>query len=129
MDNEDEFGFIKANDAYHHVAEVIENYYNTTREVMPWKEAAQMVEDYYEAEAEKYLAIPKLEQRLKERYAPAKTEPEARQAQEEETKVSSDTPTKTLTNTQAQRAPGDKFKLSSREQSINEIASRYKFFK
>jgi hypothetical protein len=124
VDNEDEFGFIKANDAYHHVAEVIENYYNTTQEVMPWKEAAQMVEDYYEAEAEKYLAIPKLEQKLKERYAPAKTEPVAGQAQEE-AQASEKRPSKTLTNTQVQRAPGDKPKKLSKQQSLDLLVNKY----
>jgi len=124
VDNEDEFGFIKANDAYHHVAEVIENYYNTTREVMPWKEAAQMVEDYYEAEAEKFLKVPKLEQRLKSRFAPAQTEPVAGQA-EEEAQASEKRPPKTLTNTQVQRAPGDKPAKLSKQQSIDLLVNKY----
>ena len=83
-----------------------------------------MVEDYYEAEAEKYLAVPKLEQRLKERYAPAKTEPVAGQA-EEEAQASEKTPPKTLTNTQVQRAPGDKPKKLSKQQSIDLLVNKY----
>ena len=106
MDNEDEFGFIKANDAYHHVAEVIENYYNTTKEVMPWKEAAQMVEDYYEAEAEKYLAIPKLEQRLKSVTLQRRQSPWLGKQKRKQWLLK--TAVKTLTNSQAQRAPGNK---------------------
>lgn len=74
VDNTNEFDFVKANNAYHVVAEVMQEHYNSTQDVMSYDDAAKMVEDYYEAEAEKYLAVPKLEQRLKERYAPAKTE-------------------------------------------------------
>ena len=82
VENTSEFDFVKANNAYHVVAEVMQEHYNSTQEVMSYDDATKMVEDYYEAEAEKYLAVPKLEQRLKERFAPAKTEPEAGQAEE-----------------------------------------------
>ena len=124
VDNTSEFDFVKANNAYHVVAEVMQEHYNSTQEVMSYDDATKMVEDYYEAEAEKYLAVPKLEQRLKERYAPAKTEPEAGQAQEE-AKASEKTPPKTLTNTQVQRAPGDKPKKLSRQQSIDLLVNKY----
>ena len=124
VENTSEFDFVKANNAYHVVAEVMQEHYNSTQEVMSYDDAAKMVEDYYEAEAEKYLAVPKLEQRLKERFAPAKTEPEAGQAQEE-VKASEKTPPKTLTNTQVQRAPGDKPKKLSRQQSIDVLVNKY----
>tara|TARA_R100000406_G_scaffold41169_1_gene27507 strand:- start:11277 stop:12233 length:957 start_codon:yes stop_codon:yes gene_type:complete len=124
VENTSEFDFVKANNAYHVVAEVMQEHYNSTQEVMSYDDAAKMVEDYYEAEAEKYLAVPKLEQRLKERFAPAKTEPEAGQA-EEEAKASEKTPPKTLTNTQVQRAPGDKPKKLSRQQSIDLLVNKY----
>jgi hypothetical protein len=124
VDNTSEFDFVKANNAYHVVAEVMQEHYNSTQEVMSYDDAAKMVEDYYEAEAEKYLAVPKLEQRLKERYAPAKTEPVAGQA-EEEAQASEKRPPKTLTNTQVQRASGDKPKKLSRQQSIDLLASKY----
>ena len=124
VDNTNEFDFVKANNAYHVVAEVMQEHYNSTQDVMSYDDAAKMVEDYYEAEAEKYLAVPKLEQRLKERYAPAKTEPVAGQA-EEEAKASDKKPPKTLTNTQVQRAPGDKPKKLSRQQSIDLLVNKY----
>lgn len=124
VNNTSEFDFVKANNAYHVVAEVMQEHYNSTQEVMSYDDATKMVEDYYEAEAEKYLAVPKLEQRLKERYAPAKTEPEAGQAQEE-AKASEKTPPKTLTNTQVQRAPGDKPAKLSRQQSIDVLVNKY----
>lgn len=124
VDNTSEFDFVKANNAYHVVAEVMQEHYNSTQEVMSYNDAVKLVEDYYEAEAEKYLAVPKLEQRLKERYAPAKTEPVAGQAQEE-AQASEKTPPKTLTNTQVQRAPGDKPKKLSRQQSIDVLTSKY----
>ena len=124
VDNTNEFEFVKANNAYHVVAEVMQEHYNSTQDVMSYDDAAKMVEDYYEAEAEKYLAVPKLEQRLKERYAPANTEPEAGQA-DEEAKASEKTPPKTLTNTQVQRAPGDKPKKLSRQQSIDLLVNKY----
>ena len=124
VDNTNEFEFVKANNAYHVVAEVMQEHYNSTQDVMSYDDASKMVEDYYEAEAEKYLAVPKLEQRLKERYAPAKTEPEAGQA-DEEAKASEKTPPKTLTNTQVQRAPGDKPKKLSRQQSIDLLVNKY----
>ena len=124
VDNTSEFDFVKANNAYHVVAEVMQEHYNSTQEVMSYDEASKMVEDYYEAEAEKYLAVPKLEQRLKERFAPAKTEPEAGQA-DEEAEASEKTPPKTLTNTQVQRAPGDKPKKLSRQQSIDVLVNKY----
>jgi multidrug efflux pump subunit AcrB len=124
VDNTNEFDFVKANNAYHVVAEVMQEHYNSTQDVMSYDDAAKMVEDYYEAEAEKYLAVPKLEQRLKERYAPAKTEPVAGQA-EEEAQASEKRPPKTLTNTQVQRAPGDKPKKLSKQQSIDLLANKY----
>ena len=124
VDNTNEFDFVKANNAYHVVAEVMQEHYNSTQDVMSYDDAAKMVEDYYEAEAEKYLAVPKLEQRLKERYAPAKTEPVAGQA-EEEAQASEKTPPKTLTNTQVQRAPGDKPKKLSKQQSIDLLVNKY----
>ena len=123
VDNTNEFDFVKANNAYHVVAEVMQEHYNSTQDVMSYDDAAKMVEDYYEAEAEKYLAVPKLEKRLKERYAPAKTEPVAGQA-EEEAQASKKTP-KTLTNTQVQRAPGDKPKKLSKQQSLDLLAAKY----
>jgi hypothetical protein len=124
VDNTNEFDFVKANNAYHVVAEVMQEHYNSTQDVMSYDDAAKMVEDYYEAEAEKYLAVPKLEQRLKERYAPAKTEPVAGQAKEE-AQASEKTPPKTLTNTQVQRAPGDKPKKLSKQQSIDLLVDKY----
>ena len=124
VDNTNEFEFVKANNAYHVVAEVMQEQYNSTQEVMSYDEASKMVDDYYEAEAEKFLKVPKLEQRLKERYAPAKTEPEAGQA-DEEAEASEKTPPKTLTNTQVQRAPGDKPKKLSRQQSIDLLVNKY----
>ena len=124
VDNTNEFDFVKANNAYHVVAEVMQEHYNSTQEVMSYDDATKMVEDYYEAEAEKYLAVPKLEQRLKERFAPAKTEPEAGQA-DEEAEASEKTPPKTLTNTQVQRAPGDKPKKLSKQQSIDLLVGKY----
>ena len=124
VDNTNEFDFVKANNAYHVVAEVMQEHYNSTQDVMSYNEAAKMVEDYYEAEAEKYLAVPKLEQRLKERYAPAKTEPVAGQA-EEEAQASEKKPPKTLTNTQVQRAPGDKPAKLSKQQSIDVLVNKY----
>lgn len=124
VDNTNEFDFVKANNAYHVVAEVMQEHYNSTQDVMSYDEAAKMVENYYEAEAEKYLAVPKLEQRLKERYAPAKTEPVAGQAQEE-AEASEKTPSKTLTNAQVQRAPGDKPAKLSRQQSIDILVNKY----
>ena len=124
VDNTKEFDFVKANNAYHVVAEVMQEHYNSTQDVMSYDEAAKMVENYYEAEAEKYLAVPKLEQRLKERYAPAKTEPVAGQAQEE-AQASEKTPSKTLTNAQVQRAPGDKPAKLSKQQSIDLLVNKY----
>jgi len=124
VDNTDEFDFVKANNAYHVVAEVMQEHYNSTQDVMSYDDAAKMVEDYYEAEAEKYLKVPKLEQRLKERYAPAKTGPVAGQ-EKEEVQTSEKTPPKTLTNTQVQRAPGDKPAKLSRQQSIDVLVNKY----
>mgnify|MGYP003135027686 CR=1 FL=1 len=124
VNNTEEYDFIKANEAYHVVAEVMQEHYNTTKEVLQYEDAAKMVEDYYEAEAEKYLKVPKLEQRLKSRYAPAKTESPAGQA-DEEAQASEKTPPKTLTNTQVQRAPGDKPKKLSRQQSIDVLVNKY----
>ena len=124
VDNTNEFDFVKANNAYHVVAEVMQEHYNSTQDVMSYDDAAKMVEDYYEAEAEKYLAVPKLEQRLKERYAPAKTESVAGQ-EKEEAQASEKKPPKTLTNSQVQRAPGDKPVKLSKQQSLDMIAAKY----
>jgi hypothetical protein len=102
----------------------MQEHYNSTQDVMSYDDAAKMVEDYYEAEAEKYLAVPKLEQRLKERYAPAKTESVAGQ-EKQEAQASEKKPPKTLTNSQVQRAPGDKPVKLSKQQSLDMIAAKY----
>jgi len=124
VNNGDQYEFIKANDAYGVIAEVMQEHYNQTQEVMDYADAARIVENHYEAEAEKFLKVSKFEQRLKERYAPAQTEPVAGQAKEE-VQTSEKEPSKTLTNTQVQRAPGDKPAKLSRQQSIDVLVNKY----
>ena len=124
VNNGEQYEFVKANDAYSVIAEVMQEHYNQTQEVMDYADAARIVEDHYEAEAEKFLKVPKLEQRLKERFAPAKTEPEAGQA-DEEAEASEKTPSKTLTNSQVQRAPGDKPKKLTKQQSLDALVGKY----
>ena len=125
VNNGEQYEFIKANEAYGVIAEVMQEHYNQTQEVMDYADAARIVEDHYEAEAEKFLKVSKFEQRLKERYAaPAKTEPVAGQAQEE-AQASEKEPSKTLTNAQVQRAPGDKPAKLSRQQSIDVLVNKY----
>lgn len=115
-------------EAYELIAEIQTAHYQDTQEVMPYDEAALMVENHLEeqfsAEAEKYLKANKVKSKLESIFAPAKTEPVAGQAQEE-AQASEKTPSKTLTNTQVQRAPGDKPKKLSKQQSIDLLASKY----
>jgi len=115
-------------DAYELIAEVQTAHYQDTQEVMPYDEAALMVENHLEeqfsTEAQKYLKSSKVKSKLESLFAPAKTEPEAGQA-DEEAKASEKTPPKTLTNTQVQRAPGDKPKKLTKQQSIDVLVGKY----
>ena len=115
-------------EAYELIAEVQTAHYQDTQEVMPYDEAALMVENHLEeqfsTEAQKYLKSNKVKSKLESLFAPAKTEPVAGQA-DEEAEASEKTPPKTLTNTQVQRAPGDKPKKLSKQQSIDLLVGKY----
>ena len=105
VNNTSEFDFVKANNAYHVVAEVMQEHYNSTQEVMSYDDATKMVEDYYEAEAERAPRSAETRAATQRAIRSSEDRAEAGQAQEE-AKASEKTPPKTLTNTQVQRAPG-----------------------
>jgi adenylate kinase family enzyme len=56
----EQFEFIRANDAYETIWEVIEEHHAQTGKVLPYDQAAKHVEDYIEAQAQKMLSIKKL---------------------------------------------------------------------
>jgi hypothetical protein len=66
----DDFEFIRANNAYDEVWEVIEEFHRQTGQILPYETAAKQVEDFLEKDAAKLLTLKKLSSKL----APQKVE-------------------------------------------------------
>ena len=65
VDDSSTFEMVQHHDAYGLVAQVMQEHYNTTKEVLEYGDAAKLVEDHFMAEAERYLGSKKLQERFR----------------------------------------------------------------
>ena len=121
VDDSNTFEMVQHHDAYGLVAQVMQEHYNTTREVLEYGDAAKLVEDHFMAEAERYLGSKKLQERFRELDKPRESEtPEA--AEQAVKRV------KTLSNGDvAKKTETSGSTLESKEKSLERVAAMIKW--
>ena len=118
VDDGGDYEFVQANDAYGLVAEVMQQHYIRTKEIMEYSEAAKMVEGHFESEAERYLGSKKLQDKWQ---AASQKEPEQKATSEAETAKSSRPKTLSNENTAKKTEPSSGV-LESKEKSLARVA-------
>ncbi len=121
VDDSNTFEMVQHHDAYGLVAQVMQEHYNTTKEVLEYGDAAKLVEDHFMAEAERYLGSKKLQERFRELDKPRESEtPEA--AEQAVKRV------KTLSNGDvAKKTETSGNVLESKEKSLERVAAMIKW--
>ena len=121
VDDSSTFEMVQHHDAYGLVAQVMQEHYNTTKEVLEYGDAAKLVEDHFMAEAERYLGSKKLQERFRELDKPRESEtPEA--AEQAVKRV------KTLSNSDvAKKTETSGSTLESKEKSLERVAAMIKW--
>lgn len=121
VDDSNTFEMVQHHNAYSLVGEVMQQHYNTTKEVMEYGYAAKLVEDHFMAEAERYLGSSKLQARFRELDKPRESEtPEA--AEQAVKRV------KTLSNNDvAKKTETSGSTLESKEKSLERVAAMIKW--
>ena len=121
VDDSSTFEMVQHHDAYGLVAQVMQEHYNTTKEVLEYGDAAKLVEDHFMAEAERYLGSKKLQERFRELDKPRESEtPEA--AEQAVKRV------KTLSNGDvAKKTETSGNVLESKEKSLERVAAMIKW--
>ena len=121
VDDGSTFEMVQHHDAYGLVAQVMQEHYNTTKEVLEYGDAAKLVEDHFMAEAERYLGSSKLQARFRELDKPRESEtPEA--AEQAVKRV------KTLSNNNvAKKTETSGSTLESKEKSLERVAAMIKW--
>jgi len=121
VDNDSRFEMVKANNAYHTVYEVMQEQYAHDGTVLEYDKAAEMVEQYYEGEAERYFKSSKLRDRYKGYWQP---EPEEAQDVKPSQQAAATKPRpKTLSNQLTSQTPARDDGLLSREESLARAAA------
>ena len=118
VDDGGDYEFIQSNDAYGLVAEVMQQHYIRTKEIMEYSEAAKMVEGHFESEAERYLGSKKLQDKWQ---AASQKEPEQKATSEAEPAKSSRPKTLSNENTAKKTEPSSGV-LESKEKSLERVA-------
>ena len=118
VDDGGDYEFIQSNDAYGLVAEVMQQHYIRTKEIMEYSEAAKMVEGHFESEAERYLGSKKLQDKWR---ATSQKEPEQKATSEAEPAKSSRPKTLSNENTAKKTEPSSGV-LESKEKSLERVA-------
>ena len=119
VDDGGDYEFVQANDAYGLVAEVMQQHYIRTKEIMEYSEAAKMVEGHFESEAERYLGSKKLQDKWQ---AASQKEPEQKATSEAEPAKSSRPKTLSNENTAKKTEPSSGV-LESKEKSLERAAA------
>ena len=118
VDDGGDYEFIQSNDAYGLVAEVMQQHYIRTKEIMEYSEAAKMVEGHFESEAERYLGSKKLQDKWR---ATSQKESEQKATSEAEPAKSSRPKTLSNENTAKKTEPSSGV-LESKEKSLERVA-------
>lgn len=121
VDDSSTFEMVQHHEAYGLVAQVMQEHYNSTKEVLEYGDAAKLVEDHFMAEAERYLGSKKLQERFRELDKPRESEtPEA--AEQAVKRV------KTLSNGDvAKKTETSGNVLESKEKSLERVAAMIKW--
>ena len=119
VDNNNQYEMISANNAYHTVYEVMQEKFKHDGTVLEYNDAADMVEKYYEEEAERYFKSSKLRDRYKGYWQP---EPETAQDVKPSQPAAKPRP-KTLSNQLTSQTPARNDGLLSREESLARAAA------
>ena len=119
VENNDQYEMIKAHEAYHTVYEVMQEQFAHDGTVLEYDQAANMVERYYEDEAERYFKSSKLRDRYKGHWQP---EPETAQDVKPSQPAVKSRP-KTLSNQLTSQTPARDNELPSREESLARAAA------
>ena len=115
VNNDDQYGLIQHNGAHELVAEVMQQHYIKTQEVMEYSKAARIVEDHFENEAERLFGSKKVQEKWKARFA----------ATEEQIETPAETTKerpKTLSNKHAAQKTEPLTGLETKEESLRRIA-------
>ena len=119
VDDGGDYEFIQSNDAYGLVAEVMQQHYIRTKEIMEYSEAAKMVEGHFESEAERYLGSKKLQDKWR-----ATSQKESEQKATSEAEPAKSSRPKTLSNENtAKKTEPSSGALESKEKSLERAAS------
>lgn len=119
VDDGGDYEFVQSNDAYGLVAEVMQQHYIRTKEIMEYSEAAKMVEGHFESEAQRYLGSKKLQDKWQ---AASQKEPEQKATSEAEPAKSSRPKTLSNENTAKKTEPSSGV-LESKEKSLERAAA------
>jgi len=121
--NSEDFELVHSREAHGLIAEVMQEHYNSTSQVMEYKQAAQLVEDHLEEEARSYFGSKKIAKKYRDSFG--------NEAESEATRQP-DTRPKTLSNSVAAGGPttdGEVHsKPMSRDEHLEHLARSYKFF-
>ena len=122
-DNNPKYELISSNGAHHVVYELMEEQYQRDGTVLGYEQAADLVEQYYEDEAERYYKSSKLREKYRSHWQPPEPEPAEEQQQERGKQAArKKRQAKTLTNDLTQQTPAGKPPRLSREESLERAA-------
>ena len=116
VNKDEQYEFIRANNAVNLVYSVIEEYHQETGRILSTKEAADQVESHLEEEAKKFVKLKKIQGMLKP------SEPD-----QEPTEPKSTESSPTLSNTQSSQVPNSAERKLSYEESLQEAAKLIKW--
>ena len=117
VDNDEQYALVKHRGAYDLVAEVMQQHYIKSKEIMEYSDAARIVEDHYEQEAEHYFGAQKLQERWKAKLVPAEQE-----ASQEAAAPANNGGPKTLSNKNSAQTTERDGGMLSRAESLKRMA-------
>lgn len=121
--NNDAFELVHSKDAHGLIAEVMQEHYNSTSEVMDYRKAAQLVEDHLEEEARSYFGSKKIAKKYKDSFGnEAKTEAPRQPDSRPKTLSNSVAGVGMTTDGEAHSKP------MTRDEHLDHLARSYKFF-
>ena len=121
--NNDDFELVHSKNAHGLIAEVMQEHYNSTSEVMDYKKAAQLVEDHLEEEARSYFGSKKIAKKYRDSFGnEAKTEAPRQPDSRPKTLSNSVAAVGGTTDGEAHSKP------MSRDEHLDHLARSFKFF-
>jgi hypothetical protein len=119
VENNDKYEMIKANNAHHTVYQVMQDQFQRDGKILHFDQAADLVEKYFEDEAERYFKSSKLRERYRGHWQP---ESEKAQAAEPSQQAAVQQRPNTLSNELTSQVPARGGELLSKEDSLQAAA-------